>query len=184
MSQCCTLKQHLGLLDMLLVPCFKSVQPALPEVVIRDMLLPRYKPNHIDSLAKEASVEDLLYLHKVLCKHAGPQLYLPICEAPDWRHIRRSDIRLCAQRSYALVEDSSSWMPPGLYYSDSCILTTMHSGCDDVWIVHPWYQQVAETNEILRLLGVATGIRLVPAEPISVAWRERHRLAASSGLDA
>ena len=62
MSQCCTLKQHLGLLDMLLVPCFKSVQPALPEVVIRDMLLPRYKPNHIDSLAKEASVEDLLYL--------------------------------------------------------------------------------------------------------------------------
>ena len=54
-----------------------TVQPALPEVVIRDMLLPRYKPNHIDSLTKEASVEDLLYLHKVLCKHAGPQLYLP-----------------------------------------------------------------------------------------------------------
>ena len=160
------------------------MQPALPEVVIRDMLLPRYKPNHIDSLAKEASVEDLLYLHKVLCKHAGPQLYLPICEAPDWRHIRRSDIRLCAQKSNALVEDSSSWMPPGLCYSDSCILKTMHSGCDDVWIVHPCYQQVAETNEILRLLGVATGIRLVPAEPISVAWRERHRLAASSGLDA
>ena len=38
-----------------------SVRPALPEVVVRDMLLPRYKPNHIDSLAKEASVEDLLY---------------------------------------------------------------------------------------------------------------------------